>query len=85
MIFALFFLAEYSNILFMCSFISILFFGGPKIPLIFFKFLYNTYKTIFLCISSISLSLKIGFFVFLFILVRASYPRYRYDQLMTIA
>jgi len=66
--FALFFLAEYSNMLLMGSLGSTLFFGGY---FGFFSFFIN-------------LSLKICGFVFLFIWVRAAFPRLRYDQLMLL-
>jgi len=69
--FALFFLGEYANILFMSAFSVILFLGG-WLP--------------FLGISSpfLSFSLKEVFILFIFIWVRASFPRYRYDQLMSM-
>nr|QHF17968.1 NADH dehydrogenase subunit 1 [Littoraria sinensis] len=65
--FALIFLAEYANILVMSLFSAILFFGGSQ------TFFIN---------SDILFMLKILFFAFLFIWVRGSYPRFRYDLLM---
>lgn len=70
--FALFFLAEYSNMILMCSLIVILFCGG-WLP--FFNFFFFNW---------IWFSFKIVFFMFLFVWVRASLPRYRYDQLMNL-
>lgn len=70
--FALFFLGEYANMLLMSAFISILFLGGWLPPINFLSFIPGTFW----------LSLKIAVFVILFIVVRAAYPRYRYDQLM---
>nr|ADB93476.1 NADH dehydrogenase subunit 1 [Potamopyrgus antipodarum] len=67
--FALIFLAEYANILVMSLFSAVLFFGGTSN---FFFF------------SDIAFTLKILFFAFLFIWVRASYPRFRYDLLMSL-
>lgn len=64
--FALFFIGEYSNIMLMSSLIVILFLGG-WLPAI------NLY---------IFFGLKLLIFLFSFIWVRASFPRYRYDQLM---
>lgn len=72
--FALFSLAEYSNILFMCALQSILFFGGWQAPIWFLDFIPG----------SVWLSLKILIFLILFIYMRAILPRYRYDQLMTL-
>jgi len=66
--FALFFIGEYSNIMLMCSLIVILFLGGWLLFLpIFFYLIFG---------------LKLIIFLFSFIWVRASFPRYRYDQLM---
>jgi NADH-quinone oxidoreductase subunit H len=81
MTFALFFLGEYSNMLLMSTLYSILFFGGWLLP-----FLNNFNSLIFFdyILSSLILAFKVTFFAFLFILVRATFPRYRYDQLMTI-
>ena len=73
-IFAMFFLGEYSNMLFMSTLIVIFFFGGWLAPL-----------SILSSIPPILLfAVKITIFCFLFVLVRASYPRYRYDQLMDL-
>lgn len=76
MSFALFFLAEYSNIILMCSMIVILFLGG-WFPLINIWPL-NIIPGVFW------FAVKTLFFIFLFILVRGTLPRYRYDQLMRL-
>lgn len=74
--FALFFLAEYSYMILMSTLLVILFLGG-WLPLINYK--------IFLIIPGwIWFFLKIIFILFGFIWVRATLPRYRYDQLMTL-
>lgn len=67
--FALFFLGEYGNIILMSSLAVTLSLGGWSSP---FSFINNT----------LFFSIKVLFFCFLFILVRAAYPRYRYDQSM---
>jgi NADH-quinone oxidoreductase subunit H len=76
MTFALFFLAEYANMLLMSSFTAILFLGG-WLPLFDF-YLFNLIPGVFW----FSLKLMLG--VFYFILMRAILPRFRYDQLMYI-
>ena len=74
--FALFFLGESANILFMCSFTTVLFLGGWYPP---FDIWILT-----LIPGFIWFSLKTVFVLFLFIWVRVAYPRYRYDQLMRL-
>nr|AGN71420.1 NADH dehydrogenase subunit 1 [Phrynobatrachus keniensis] len=64
--FALFFLAEYANILMMNTLSTIIFLGPTLIPFL----------------SSTSLMIKASIMTILFLWVRASYPRFRYDQLM---
>ena len=84
--FAFFFIAEYLNIIFMCFFSVILFFGGT---LSIFA-MYGLDESILLVneinekSSIIWLLLKVFVLMWLFIAVRAIVPRYRYDQLMYI-
>jgi len=73
--FALFFLGEYANMVMMCSTISILFLGGWLMPI---SILNNIIPGV------IWFGLKTTLMLFVFIWVRAAYPRYRYDQLMRI-
>lgn len=70
--FALFFLAEYANMLLMSMYLIILFFGGWLAPFHFLDFLSGSYL----------LAVKTVFVAFTFIWVRATLPRFRYDQLM---
>ena len=73
MVFALFFLGEYINMLSMSSLAVILFFGGWLSPL-------GGYVSVFAgCFWFMA---KLGVMLFLFIIARAAFPRYRYDQLM---
>jgi len=72
LLFALFFLGEYGNMLLLAVIISLLFFGGWLGPFMMYLPL------------GFWLIVKILFFAFLFIFVRATFPRYRYDQLMAI-
>ena len=76
MTFAQFFLGENINIIFMCSFMTLLFFGG-WLPIINISVLYLIPGIIWFVI-------KILIFLFSFVWVRVSFPRYRYDQLMRL-
>lgn len=74
--FALFFLGEYANMIVMSSLSSLFFFGGWLPP---------ADLTILYWIPGVFwFGLKIVFFLFLFVWVRAAFPRYRYDQLMRL-
>jgi len=74
MAFALFFLGEYINMIFMSGMITILFLGGWLPPLGFLDFIPGPLWFI----------AKVIFCLFVFIWVRATLPRYRYDQLMRL-
>ena len=76
MMYAMFWLGEYANILLMCAMGSILFLGG-WLPVI------DIYP-INLIPAPIWMVLKILFLFFLFALIKAIVPRYRYDQLMRL-
>ena len=74
--FALFFLGEYANMIVMSSLCSLFFLGGwlPPFNITLFYWLPGVFW----------FGLKIIFFLFLFVWVRAAFPRYRYDQLMRL-
>ena len=76
MMYAMFWLGEYANILLMCALGSILFLGGWLSPVDLYPF--N------LIPGAIWLIFKILFLFILFALVKAIVPRYRYDQLMRL-
>ena len=76
MMYAMFWLGEYANILLMCALGSILFLGGWLSPIDLYPF--N------LIPGFIWLIFKILFLFILFALVKAIVPRYRYDQLMRL-
>jgi len=76
MMYAMFWLGEYANILLMCAMGSILFLGGWLSPINLFPF--NQIP------GPIWMIFKILFLFFLFALVKAIVPRYRYDQLMRL-
>lgn len=108
-IFVFFFLAEYSSIVLMCIFTSILFLGGYLVDLDII-YLFDSISYIYAYIfdidwiisleyfnirklltnpsidgllSGLTLGVKSGIMVFVFIWVRASFPRIRFDQLMS--
>ena len=74
--FALFFLAEYASMILMSSMTVILFLGGWLPPFDIFPL--NVLPGVFW------FTIKIIFILFLFIWVRGTFPRYRYDQLMRL-
>ena len=76
MMYAMFWLGEYANILLMCALGSILFLGGWLSPIDLYPF--N------LIPGAVWLIFKILFLFILFALVKAIVPRYRYDQLMRL-
>ncbi|ETA69773.1 NADH-quinone oxidoreductase subunit NuoH [Candidatus Pelagibacter ubique] len=76
MMYAMFWLGEYANILLMCAMGAILFLGGWMSPIDVYPFT--------LVPSAIWLILKILLLFILFALVKAIVPRYRYDQLMRL-
>ena len=76
MSFGLFFLGEYANMILMSAMTSILFLGGWLPPLSLIPFTWIP--------GPIWLILKICFCLFVFIWVRGTFPRYRYDQLMRL-
>ena len=76
MTFALFFLGEYANMILMSAMTSVLFLGGWLPPFDVAPFNWVP--------GPIWLALKISACLFVFIWVRAAFPRYRYDQLMRL-
>ena len=76
MSFALFFLGEYANMFLMAAMTTILFLGGWLAPFGVEPFTWIP--------GPIWFVLKICFIMFVFVWVRATFPRYRYDQLMRL-
>jgi len=76
MTFALFFLGEYANMILMSSLTTILFLGGWLPPMDVAPFNWLPGPIWFI--------LKVCFCLFVFVWVRATFPRYRYDQLMRL-
>lgn len=95
-IFVFFFLAEYASIILICVLNSLLFLGGylSIIPLdiiiniidLFFNVRETILFDLFIHISSspLNLAIKTVILIFIFIWVRASFPRIRFDQLMSV-
>ena len=73
MAFALYWLGEYANVILMCALNAILFWGGYLPPI--------DWAPLYLVPGILWLFLKIGIFFFIFGWVKATVPRYRYDQL----
>jgi NADH-quinone oxidoreductase subunit H len=76
MSFALYWLGEYANVLLMCALNAVLFFGGWLPPI--------EWAPLYWIPGWIWLFAKIFFFFFIFSWVKATVPRYRYDQLMRL-
>ena len=81
--FSMFFIAEYANMLTASGLMATLFFGGWDIP---FTAWDNSgdpslLKTL---LTLVSFALKAGFFLFLYMWIRWTLPRFRYDQLMSL-
>ncbi|NBW74788.1 MAG: NADH-quinone oxidoreductase subunit NuoH [Sphingomonadaceae bacterium] len=76
MSFALYWLGEYANVLLMCALNAVLFWGGYLPPL--------DWAPLYLVPGWLWLFGKIFFFFFIFSWVKATVPRYRYDQLMRL-
>jgi len=72
MAFAIFFLAEYANMILVSTLCAVMFLGGWLSPVPF------------LPDGSLWLAAKVAFVLFLFLWFRATFPRYRYDQIMRL-
>ena len=78
--FAMFFMAEYANMITAAALTVTLFFGGWDVPLLD----EGSLGLFGALLSVLSFILKVAFFLFLFIWVRWTFPRFRYDQLMRL-
>lgn len=74
-IFVFFFLAEYCSIVLISTFTAILFIGGYHLPEIFSN-------SSFINLQSVILGIKALFFIFVFVWIRATLPRMRFDQII---
>ena len=76
--FAMFYMAEYANLVAASAMIVTLFFGGWGLPRMHFPGIFGA------LVSIAIFAVKTGFFVGLFVWVRWTLPRFRYDQLMDL-
>lgn len=79
--FALFFLSEYASMILISVMLSILFMGGWLSPFEGVSFLDDVFYVV---PGFMWLLIKVSFFLFVYLWVRATFPRYRYDQLMRL-
>ena len=79
--FALFFLGEYANIILISALTAIFFLGGYLSPFEGWAFLGESWLRE---PSLLWLIIKICFFIYVFFWIRATFPRYRYDQIMRL-
>lgn len=81
--FSMFFIAEYANMLTVSGLTAVLFLGGWDIP---FTQWDNTgpYTVLKTLATLVSMLAKVGFFIFVFMWIRWTLPRFRYDQLMSL-
>ena len=81
MAFAVFFLAEYANIILIAALTAIMFLGGWLSPFEGFGFAEGTWLA---ATSMLWFFAKTSLFIFVFLWFRATFPRYRYDQIMRL-
>ncbi|HEY0375397.1 MAG TPA: NADH-quinone oxidoreductase subunit NuoH [Pyrinomonadaceae bacterium] len=79
--FALFFMAEYVNMLTVSMLATTLFLGGWNVP--FAADIFGQGTFLFALVSVVGFLLKLTFFLFLYIWLRGTLPRFRFDQLMS--
>ncbi len=79
--FALFFLSEYASMILISVLLSILFLGGWMSPFEGIPVLENIF---FVVPGFVWLIVKVCFFLYVYLWIRATFPRYRYDQLMRL-
>ncbi|MCL5272930.1 MAG: NADH-quinone oxidoreductase subunit H, partial [Gammaproteobacteria bacterium] len=79
--FALFFLSEYASMILISTVMALLFMGGWMSPFDGISFLDDVFYVV---PGFVWLLLKISFFLFVYLWIRATFPRYRYDQLMRL-
>jgi NADH-quinone oxidoreductase subunit H len=81
MLFAVFFLAEYANMILISALTVLFFLGGWLSPFEGIPYLEDYFVNV---PGLLWFALKISFFLFCFLWFRATFPRYRYDQIMRL-
>ena len=76
--FGMFFMAEYLNLIAASAMMATLYFGGWSLPLLHLTGIFGSLASIAVFAA------KTGFFIFLFVWVRWTLPRFRFDQLMNL-
>ncbi|HRE31300.1 MAG TPA: NADH-quinone oxidoreductase subunit H, partial [Candidatus Berkiella sp.] len=79
--FAIFFLAEYANMILLSVLAALMFMGGWLSPFEGIPFIQDKLMWV---PGIVWLGLKVSFFLFLYLWFRATFPRYRYDQIMRL-
>lgn len=79
--FAIFFLSEYANMILLSTILTLLFVGGWLSP---FEGIPVLNDIFFVVPGPVWLFIKIAFFLFIYLWIRATFPRYRYDQFMRL-
>jgi NADH-quinone oxidoreductase subunit H len=81
MLFAVFFLAEYANMILIAALTAVMFLGGWLSPFEGIPFLDGLFSFV---PGAVWFVVKIALFLFVFLWLRATFPRYRYDQIMRL-
>ncbi|MGA9750173.1 MAG: NADH-quinone oxidoreductase subunit NuoH [Acidobacteriota bacterium] len=82
--FAFYFLAEYANVVLVCCVATSLFLGGYKIPFLPYETMLAGHPWVTSAVGLAVFAVKAVAFLFFYIWIRATFPRYRYDQLLKI-
>jgi NADH-quinone oxidoreductase subunit H len=82
--FAFYFVAEYANVVLICVLATLLFLGGYDIPFVKDAVLHQSHPWLASVLGVFCFAAKSALFAYFFVWIRATWPRYRYDQLLRI-